>query len=386
MVSSEDPKRIEHRRTTLEGARSFSDLSTRLESLRSTAGVSYRDLLRRVVRLRVQRGSTLLPSYNTVYRCLQPGRTRLDVDLVVDIATVLAGDAAVGEQWRRAHVAVADRLSDAQVVDVLTRLSRVGPGFVGRLAELSKLVPSVDGTPTVHLLEGMPGVGKTWLAREAAVAAVTTIRPDVVLAADLRGHHPHRSPADPAALLGELLRVLDTPAARIAALGLDARAALFHDRLRGSRAVILLDDAADDDQVAPLLPGTPGSFVLVTSRTQLTRTPGLRHAVDVLPSEDSVTALRGLIGDDRTDPDTDRTLAQLADAAAHLPLALTLVGSRVRDRPDWQLADHLDRMVESGRLLRIEQGVELAIASSYRALDEPVRAMLRVLSAHPGRR
>ncbi|HEU5486126.1 MAG TPA: hypothetical protein VFU98_14550, partial [Microlunatus sp.] len=81
---------------------SYDDLAVALQRLRVAAGVSYRELHRRVARLRRQRRVPEIPAYDTVYRCLQPGRSRLDVALVVDVVRVLGADAAQVAQWRAA--------------------------------------------------------------------------------------------------------------------------------------------------------------------------------------------------------------------------------------------------------------------------------------------
>ncbi|GAA0962180.1 tetratricopeptide repeat protein [Kribbella koreensis] len=363
------------------GIRTLSELSAGLERLRSTAGVSYRELRRRVVKVRQQRAAPPV-AYETVYRCLQPGRQRLDVDLVDDIATALTGDQAGGAAWRRAYEAVVDQLSDDRIVEVTADLAPARLTFVGRDQELTQL-STVDEGPTVHLIDGMPGAGKTWLTGQAARQAVDTGQPDFVAFVDLRGYDAVRAPADPSAVLGELLRLLSVPVAQFAGLGTPERSELFRARLTGRRAVLVLDDAASDEQVLPLLPGTPASTVFVTSRVHLRCTPGRRLTIGVLPAKDSVEVLRRLIGRDDGAPDV---LDRLAEAAAHLPLALALVGSRARERPDWTLSDQVDRLIESARVLRIEKGVEFALDLSYQALQPPVQAMLRALSLHPSRR
>jgi tetratricopeptide (TPR) repeat protein len=368
---------------SLNGAETLSELSIRLDRLRSHVGMSYRELHKRVVSTRRSSGSTQLPSFDTVRRCFVPGRTRLDVDLVTDIVMSLTGATAAVRAWRRAYDVIVDRIADAQVVDVLDHVQPVGDAFVGRRAELGQLVATDADVASVNLLDGMPGVGKTWLARRAAQEAIKAIRPEIVLTAHLRGYHAHRAPADPVAVLGEMLRLLAVPAARFVSLGLDARGALLRERLTGRRAVILLDDAVTDDQVTPLLVGAPGSLILVTSRCKLTRTPGTRHTVEVLSRAESVEALRRHIGS--TTAEDDPVLARLAAGVAYLPLALTLIGSRVRNRPGWTLADHADRVDDTAQVLRTEHAVEAALDGSYRSLGDGARAMLRALSAHPGR-
>ncbi|MEV8378869.1 hypothetical protein AB0P21_39395 [Kribbella sp. NPDC056861] len=372
-------------------ARSLSDLSSGLDALRAARGVGFRELQRRVTGLRRDRGEPGVV-YDVIYRALQPGRRRLDVDLIADIAVAVTGDPTAAGSWRRAYELVVDQVKDAQVVDVVAALPTAHPEFVGREVELGRLGQD-DDTATVLLVDGMPGAGKTWLVARAArralgdrtdpaVGSVTGGQAPFVAWVDLRGYDRDRPPADPAAVLGELLRLLGVPVAHFAGLSCEERTQLFREELADRRAVLVLDDAADRDQVLPLLPGSANSVTFVTSRPRLGGVPGHAQTIGVLPPEDSVEMLHRLIGHEHQ----THQLVRLADAAAHLPLALALIGSRVRDRPDWTLADHLDRLTENARLLRIEPGVELALDLSYQALNDTCRWMLRTLSLQPVRR
>src|SRR5947208_3244148 len=111
------------------GADSWSELSQRLRVLRAWAGVSYRELHRRVLRLRRERGVPELPVYNTIYRCLQPGRARLDADLVADIARALLSDEKAVAGWRQSCAAIAGEHDAASIVTVTTELPPAPRGF-----------------------------------------------------------------------------------------------------------------------------------------------------------------------------------------------------------------------------------------------------------------
>ena len=144
----------------------------------------------------------------------------------------------------------------------------------------------------ISAIEGMAGVGKTQLADPRRTPARPGEQPfDRVLFVNLRGFHPDpaQPPADPAAVLDGFLRLLGVPGQQIPH-DLDARTAAYRDRLAGTRTLVVLDNAADADQVRPLLPGTrPGCLTLVTSRRSLTDLhPATHLTVDVFTPDEAV--------------------------------------------------------------------------------------------------
>ncbi len=147
--------------------------------------------------------------------------------------------------------------------------------FTGRRAELDQLAEGLDapgrggGVVGICAIGGMAGVGKTTFAVHAAHRLAGSF-PDgqffLPLHAYTRGHRP----VDPADALASLLLTAGVPAAQIPP-GLEARAARWRDQVAGKKILLLLDDAASHEQVRPLLPGTGGSLVLVTSRAAADR-------------------------------------------------------------------------------------------------------------------
>src|SRR5204862_3827355 len=119
---------------------------------------------------------------------------------------------------------------------------------------------TVDGGPVViSAIAGMAGIGKTQLAIHAGHLLAGDKVVDRILFVNLRGFHPDpgQPPADPAAVLDGFLRLLGVPGQQVPH-DLEARATLYRGRLRGRRALVVLDNAADERQVEPLLPGSPG--------------------------------------------------------------------------------------------------------------------------------
>jgi len=357
-------------------------LTERLRSLQVWSGKSYRTIHREVVRDREARGVPERPVLNTVYRCFQPGRARLDVDLVVDVARLLLGDDEAAERWRHTCLLVAGLAGAASIVSVAGSWPEDPGAFTGRQDDLRRIVGSADTRGWV--ISGMPGVGKTRLAVHAGHRLLATGRfADVQLAVDLRGYDPDRPPADPNAVLEGFLRRLGVPGERIQHLGLAGRAGRFRELLSGRSALVLLDNAASAEQVRPLLPDDPGSFVLITSRRRLPDVPSVRPLLlDVLGADEAVDLLRRAAGD-AVDADPG-TAAGIAALLGHLPLALDLVAGRMRANPDWALSDHLERLRHHRRSLRLDTGVEVAISLSYRDLPPARQRAFRLLALHPG--
>lgn len=373
------------------GVRSYDELAERLRAMRVWSGASYRDLHRLVVRQRRERGVAELPAYNTVYRCLQPGRRRMDVELVFDVATALLNDRAAAVQWRQACQAVAGRAADASIVPVAGVLPDDLSEFVGRTAQVTEMLAAARGDPTaaqplVFAIEGMAGVGKTRLAVHVAHRMVEAgLATDARLWVNLRGFDRDQPPADPAAVLDGFLRLLGVPGNQLAQLDLAHRAARFRELLAGRRALVLLDNAAGVDQVVPLLPHSRTCQVIVTSRHRLAGLPAAEHlTLDLFSTPESVELLRRAVGAARIDADRG-TAASIAELVGHLPLALALQAGRIRATPDWTLTDHLGRLVERRDASRIDNGVETALELSYDDLAPAQQRLLRLLSLHPGR-
>ncbi|WP_291415893.1 tetratricopeptide repeat protein [Actinophytocola sp.] len=364
-------------------------LTERLRLLQVWSGMSYRAVHRELVRDRAARRVPERPVLNTVYRCFRPGRARLDIDLVVDIARLLLAvggvpeEAAdeVAEQWRQTCWLVAGLASAAAIVSVADTWPADLPSFTGRHADLRRIL-ELEGTKG-WAIAGMPGVGKTRLAIRAGHLLTAAGRfTDVRLAVDLRGYDPDQPPADPNAVLEGFLRRLGVGSGQIQHVGQAERTAKYRQLLSGSNALVLLDNAASAEQVRPLLPAGPGSLVLITSRRRLPDLPSIRPLVlDVLTSDEAVGMLREAIGAVDAEPGI---AAEVAELLGHLPLALAVVASRIRADPEWTLADHLERLRHHRHSLRLDSGVEVAISLSYRDLPADQQRAFRLLALHPG--
>jgi tetratricopeptide (TPR) repeat protein len=329
-----------------------------------------------------------LAGKTTVVDCFRTGRRRLNADLVVSVVQALHPDVGYVTQWRQALTVIGGRSEAAAQVRVLDRLPQDLAGFTGRSAELDRLRQALHqdgGAVVISAIAGMAGVGKTQLAIHAGHLLNHEQPFDRVLFVNLRGFHPDptQPPADPAAVLEGFLRLLGVPGQQIPH-DLPARAAVYRRQLAGTRTLVVLDNAADADQVRPLLPDTPGCRTLVTSRRDLTALRPTTHMrVDVFTPDEAVAFLaraapRVPVGQDPNAAD------RIARRCGYLPLALGLVAAHVRAKPGWTLTDHADRLDERHHDRRLDTGVELALDLSYQHLPTDRRRLLRLLALHPG--
>ncbi|MFD0884407.1 tetratricopeptide repeat protein [Streptosporangium algeriense] len=258
--------------------------------------------------------------------------------------------------------------------------------FTGRTAELDLLIGAQvrRDTVTVLAIDGMAGVGKTALAVHLA-HRLTNDYPDGQLYLDLHGHDAQNDAMDPATALDRLLRGLGIPG-ELVPHGLDERAAMWRAKLAHRKVLILLDNAAGHDQIGDLLPGTPGSLVVITSRRRLAGLDDVRPlSLDVLPPEDGATLLRRVAGVQRILHEEE--VASVVRLCGHLPLAIQLVGSRLRYRPAWSVADIAERLNGQRRLLEIRAGsreITAAFELSFQTLGERSQREFWRLGLHPG--
>ncbi|GAB2602639.1 hypothetical protein Aab01nite_62240 [Paractinoplanes abujensis] len=376
-------------------ATGLDDVAGLLRSLKAATGdPSYDVITERVNAAWTAAGRTAgeLTHRSTVADCFRAGRRRLNAGLVVAVVAALHPDPAYGERWRQALRTVGAETDAVSQVRVQDSLPQDLPEFTGRTAELDRLRDALGtarrdgGAVVVSALAGMAGVGKTQLAVHAGHLLIAEDLADRVLFVNLRGFHPDpaQPPADPAAVLDGFLRLLGVSGHRIP-YGLDDRAAAYRARLAGSRTLVVLDNAATAEQVRPLLPGTPGSLALITSRRTLTGLwpAPVTLAVDVFTPAEAEAFLTAAIAPRHARPDPE-AVARIAARCGHLPLALSLVAGHIRSFPHWSPADHADRLDERHRHRRLDTGVELALDLSYRDLPGDQQRLLGLAALHPG--
>ena len=272
------------------------------------------------------------------------------------------------------------------------------PGFTGRSAELQALTQLLDRSGTqgaeaivISAIGGTPGVGKTALAVHWAHQVAGRF-PDGQLYVNLRGFDPSGTPAAPEAAIRGFLDALGVPPERIPS-ATEAQVGLYRSLLADRAMLLVLDNARDEPQVRPLLPASPASLVLVTSRSQLAGLAAADGArlltLDVLSHDEAVQLLIARIGTSRAGAEP-AAVAEIAALCAHLPLALAVAAARAAARPGFPLAALAAELRDAaGRLDALDVGdlaasVRAVFSWSYRQLSGEAARMFRLLGLHPG--
>lgn len=271
--------------------------------------------------------------------------------------------------------------------------------FTGREPELTQLVAAVGadsapgkttlgigGVVDVCAIGGMAGIGKTAFAVHVAHQLAERY-PDGQIFLSLHGHTPGQQPVSAIDALASLLATAGVAATQIPS-GLQERIRLWRDHLAGRRFLIVLDDALGHEQVRPLLPGSAGSLVLITSRRQLTALEDVKVISLDTPSaaeaSQMLARLAGRIDLDLSDPAVDEIITM----CGCLPLAIGMAASQLRHHPVWTVADLAADLKLSRDRFELLSAENLSVAAafdlSYRDLDAHEQRLLRCVGLFPG--
>jgi len=271
-------------------------------------------------------------------------------------------------------------------------LPRDVAGFTGRLAELTRLVGSADalaedgGVVGIHAIGGMAGIGKTTFAVHVAHQLAGSF-PDGQFFLPLHAHTAGQRPVDPADGLASLLLTAGVGAQHIPP-GVDARAGRWREYVAGKKILLLLDDAAGHEQVRPLLPGSPGSLVLITSRRRLTALEDAAViSLDTLSPADAATLLARLA--DRPDLASGAgPAAEITRLCGYLPLAIGMLAQQLRHHPARDAAGLAADLAAASSRLAEMHAENLSVAAtfdlSYRDLTPATQQLFRRLGLVPG--
>ncbi|MGH3762702.1 tetratricopeptide repeat protein [Actinophytocola sp.] len=270
-----------------------------------------------------------------------------------------------------------------RVSSLPTRLAR----FTGRRDELAAVDEAARAAregPAVLWISGMPGVGKTALAVHAAHLLAKEF-PAGRLFVELGGFTPNVSPTDPAVALERLLGDLGVPPEAIPP-STRARSELYLSKLEDTRTLVVLDNAASEEQVEPLLPGVAGCLALVTSR-ELGGLAGSDHVhLEPLPAEEAVELFRTLVTADRVRERVDE-IREVVARCGRVPLLIHLVAARFRRHLRWPLA-HLVALLRSASPLSshsaFSDAATVACTVSYQQLTAPQQELFRLFALVPG--
>jgi DNA-binding SARP family transcriptional activator/tetratricopeptide (TPR) repeat protein len=260
--------------------------------------------------------------------------------------------------------------------------------FLGRDADLATLTAALPGPgdePRVLLVSGAGGLGKTALAVHWAHAVADRF-PDGQIFVDLRGSI-RGGGLSPGSALGAVLVALGLPVEQLP-VSVEERAAVFRTRIHGRRVLLVADDAASVGQLLPLVPPTPGSLIVVTSRSRLTALTA-HHAARTLVVQplDPVAArdlLHEIVGPERLCGDG---VTEVVELCGGWPLAIRLAGATLAARSTQSLSSFAEELRERVDVLSVADDprtVRAALAQAHASLDPAAQRLLGQLGLLPG--
>jgi transcriptional regulator with XRE-family HTH domain len=305
---------------------------------------------------------------------------RLEGELLAEFETV-----AQRERWaRRLQIEPATRgisVFPAQLPTDIADFTDRGAAQQRIYAFLANGSPParVPNVAAIGAISGQAGAGKTTLAVHLA-HRLRTAFPDGQLYADLHGSGER--PLDPTEVVGQFLRALGVEGARIP-LEIDDSSSLLRERLVGRKVLIVLDNAANERQIRPLVPGTSSCAVLITSRARLGAIEATQQIdLGVFNRAKAIELLSRIAGAERVAAEPEAA-SQIVDHCGHLPLAIRIAGAKLAGRPYSTLKQLADSLADEHRRLDElacgDLAVRASVDSSYQLLDPAQRRAFKLL-------
>ncbi|WP_069164683.1 AfsR/SARP family transcriptional regulator [Nocardia altamirensis] len=269
--------------------------------------------------------------------------------------------------------------------------------FAGRVRERAVLTEFITahanagGTVVISAIGGIGGIGKTWLALYWAHQNAHRY-PDGQLFVNLRGFDPAGPPVDPAVAVRGFLEALGVAPAAVPQ-DFDSRTALYRSLIADKRMLVVLDNAIDSAQVAPLLPGNPATAVVITSRNAMPALIAGHSArslsLSTLADDEARHLLIGHLGAERVAAEPS-AVTELVDHCAGLPLALGIIAARAASHPALSLATLAAEIRDSATRLDAMDTGELSVSLravfswSYHTLPPDAARAFGLLGLAPG--
>jgi DNA-binding SARP family transcriptional activator len=259
--------------------------------------------------------------------------------------------------------------------------------FIGRedyIAEIKSFLAANEANQAryavpIIAISGRGGVGKSTLALRVA-HELGEAYPDGHIYVDLQGPDGEDRTT---MLLARFLRALGVSGSVIPE-EVAERVEMYRSRLASKRLLLLLDDVTNEEQVLPLLPGSPSCAVIVTSRARLVGLSGAHWIdVDAFDDDTSMELLGKIVGRERLLAEPE-SADELVKYSGGLPLALRIAGARLASRPHWRIGELARRLKNEVRRLDefSHRGLELrsSIGLTYRSLPDQVQRLFRLFA------
>ncbi|GAA4916709.1 DNA-binding SARP family transcriptional activator/tetratricopeptide (TPR) repeat protein [Nonomuraea thailandensis] len=245
--------------------------------------------------------------------------------------------------------------------------------FTARAAEVERLRAALvtGGGPTITVIDGPGGIGKSALAVHVAHAVAGRFT-DGVVYVNLHGATAGLAPLTSIEALRHLLRSLGLDGAAVPADPGEA-AARYRSLTAAGNLLVILDNAHNVRQVRPLIPGGTGCRVLITSRDPLTVLDNSHHLhLGTLADDDAAALLTRVVDAGRVRAEPEAT-AEIVRLCGGFPLALRIAGARLAARPDGTISDLAVRLADATRRLDLLEYADLAVRAGIAVSHQHLR-------------